>query len=152
MIILINAFLFFFILILIIFNFIIKQYIINYYIYGNLYFINNFINFKYILNKGCGFNFLIGNTYCQYYFLLFISIIIFIKLIKNIFILNKNNKLFDIIQIIFIIGMLDNFLDRIFYGYIIDFIDFHIINWHLPIFNFSDLIIYLSGFFLLIFN
>lgn len=35
-------------------------------------------------------------------------------------------------------GALGNAIDRVVYGYVIDFIDFHIGTWHYPAFNFAD--------------
>lgn len=35
-------------------------------------------------------------------------------------------------------GALGNAIDRVVYGYVIDFIDFHIGAWHYPAFNFAD--------------
>lgn len=35
-------------------------------------------------------------------------------------------------------GALGNAVDRVVYGYVIDFIDFHIGAWHYPAFNFAD--------------
>ena len=38
-------------------------------------------------------------------------------------------------------GALGNLLDRICYGYVIDFIDFYIGNWHWYVFNLADIVI-----------
>ncbi len=60
----------------------------------------------------------------------------------------KSSKLF----LIFIIaGGFGNLIDRIFYGYVIDFLHFYIGNFSFPIFNFADIFIFV-GAFLLAFN
>lgn len=35
-------------------------------------------------------------------------------------------------------GALGNFIDRLRYGYVIDFLDFHLGQWHWPAFNLAD--------------
>lgn len=35
-------------------------------------------------------------------------------------------------------GLLGNLIDRIIHGYVIDFIDFYVLNYNYPIFNFAD--------------
>jgi signal peptidase II len=35
-------------------------------------------------------------------------------------------------------GAVGNVLDRLVHGYVIDFLDFHIANWHFPAFNVAD--------------
>ena len=40
-----------------------------------------------------------------------------------------------------IAGAVSNFFDRIYYGAVIDFIDFHYGAWHWPTFNIADMCI-----------
>ena len=47
-------------------------------------------------------------------------------------------------------GILGNFIDRLFRGYVIDFLDFKIFNYDFPVFNFADICI-VVGTFLVIF-
>lgn len=46
-------------------------------------------------------------------------------------------------------GLLGNLIDRIIYGYVIDFIDFYIFNYNYPIFNIADACICIGVFILL---
>ena len=48
------------------------------------------------------------------------------------------NKLEKISYGLVIGGALGNIIDRVFYGYVIDFIDVHIFNYNYPIFNLAD--------------
>ncbi|HIJ33827.1 MAG TPA: signal peptidase II, partial [Gammaproteobacteria bacterium] len=35
-------------------------------------------------------------------------------------------------------GAVGNLIDRVQYGYVIDFLDFHAMGWHWPTFNIAD--------------
>ena len=48
-------------------------------------------------------------------------------------------------------GALGNFIDRIIYGYVIDFIDINLFGWNYPVFNIADMMIVI-GVFLLVIN
>lgn len=116
------------------------------------------INYKNLLNKdfflfsitkvknfGAAFNILSGNRV----FLSIISIAISIALIYMI--LEKNNtRNIDLYSYSFILGgSLGNGIDRIFRGYVLDFIDLNFINF--PVFNLADITINI-GFIIIIYS
>ena len=45
---------------------------------------------------------------------------------------------------LFIAGVLGNLVDRLVYGYVIDYLSFNFGNFFFPIFNFADIYIVLS--------
>ena len=47
-------------------------------------------------------------------------------------------------------GIFGNFIDRLFHGYVIDFLDFKIFNYDFPIFNFADICIVVGTFLVII--
>ncbi|CAL4319284.1 signal peptidase II [Buchnera aphidicola] len=102
-------------------------------------FICYFINFIYIKNYGIAFNYFEGNSQYFKYILFIINIIIIIYIIKKYPVFNKN-----IGYILVLGGSLGNLFDRLYYGYVIDFIDIHIKNYHFAIFNISDLSIFIG--------
>ena len=91
--------------------------------------INNVFHLTYILNSGAGF----GILQQQKLLLIFISIIVIgviLYYIRKI----KNEKVLQVLAGLVLGGTMGNLIDRISYGYVIDFLDFRI--W--PIFNIAD--------------
>ncbi|WWO99147.1 MAG: signal peptidase II [Candidatus Dasytiphilus stammeri] len=138
---------------IIIIDFISKKLVINYLVLNEinpkLAFLH--LNFYYVHNIGAAFNLLADQNGWQRWFLISISILsgfFFIKMMSN---LKSLNKIDNIALALILGGTLSNLLDRITYGFIIDFIDFSIKNWHLPTFNIADLAIFI-GIILIIFE
>ena len=113
----------------------------------NLFINKDFLLFKldFVKNYGAAFNIFSGNRIL----LSFISIVFSILLIYLI-LRKKNLKFIDLYSYSFILGgTVGNGIDRIFKGYVIDFINLNIINF--PIFNIADISINI-GFIFLLFN
>lgn len=115
----------------------------NMYIGEEITIIKNFLNITYVTNNGAAFNILSGNTI----FLIALAIIVIIYIIKNIKNLEKKER---IIYEILISGILGNLIDRIFRGYVIDYIAFKIFGIEMAIFNLADTYIVCSCILLLI--
>ena len=118
---------------------------INYNISDYLY--NNYYLFKidFVRNYGAAFNLFNGNRL----FLSLISILSSIVLIYIIFIRNQLSTL-SLYGLSFILaGSIGNGIDRIIYGFVIDFINLNFISF--PVFNIADISINL-GFVILINN
>ena len=114
--------------------------------YNNKLFINkDFLLFRldFVKNYGAAFNIFSGNRI----FLSFISIIFSILLIYLIFRKNTINSL-DLYSYSFILGgTIGNGIDRIYKGFVVDFINLNIINF--PVFNIADISINIGFIFLL---
>ena len=117
-------------------------------IYNKKLFINkDFILFKldFIKNYGAAFNIFSGSRIL----LSLISIFFSILLIYLIFRKNSLN-IFDLYSYSFILGgTIGNGIDRIYKGFVVDFINLNIINF--PVFNFADISINI-GFIFLLYN
>ena len=116
--------------------------------YNKKLFINkNFLLFKldFVKNYGAAFNILSGSRV----FLSLISIFFSILLIYLIFKKDTFNK-FDLYSYSFILGgTIGNGIDRIYRGFVVDFINLNIINF--PLFNIADISIN-NGFIILLYN
>ena len=116
--------------------------------YNKKLFINkDFILFKldFIKNYGAAFNIFSGSRI----FLSLISIFFSILLIYLIFRKNTLNS-FDLYSYSFILGgTIGNGIDRIYKGFVVDFINLNIINF--PVFNIADISINI-GFIFLLYN
>ena len=114
--------------------------------YNNKLFINkDFLLFKldFVKNYGAAFNIFSGSRI----FLSLISILFSILLIYLIFRKNTLNS-FDLYSYSFILGgTIGNGIDRIFKGFVIDFINLNTINF--PVFNIADISINIGFIFLL---
>ena len=107
----------------------------------------DFLLFKldFVKNYGAAFNIFSGSRV----FLSLISIFISILLIYLIFRKNTLN-LFDLYSYSFILGgTIGNGIDRIYRGFVVDFINLNIINF--PVFNIADISINI-GFIILLYN
>ena len=51
---------------------------------------------------------------------------------------HPGQKLFAFAMASILGGAIGNVLDRILYGYVVDFLDFHWRGWHFPAFNVAD--------------
>ncbi len=101
--------------------------------------INKFLFITKIYNDGASWNILSGNTII----LIIITIIflLFLLIYQKRFKINKRN----IISFSMIYGgIIGNLLNRIIYGYVIDFIDIKLGHYNFPVFNLADIFIVLG--------
>ena len=103
--------------------------------------IKNVLGFRYIENTGAAFGILKN----QRFFFVAITIVA-LFLIGYYFFALKQNQINKTALVFVFAGTLGNFLDRIFKGYVIDFIDIMPIDF--PIFNFADVFL-VSGLFII---
>ena len=106
----------------------------------NIEIIPNFFNITYTQNTGAAFG--IGSINI----ILIISILVVIGLI--IVLIKEKKHITNYIPFVLILsGSIGNLIDRIFRGYVIDFLDFNIFNF--PNFNIADICIVVGIFILL---
>ena len=114
-----------------------KNYIQNKIMYGDQVEITSFLSFVHFQNAGAAFSFLSDQGGWQRYFLIVISLlaVIYIPWLINQY---KKNMLIVIGLLLILGGAIGNLYDRISYGYVIDFIYFHIAEFYWPAFNVAD--------------
>ena len=108
---------------------------------------SKFLNILLIWNEGIAFGLLSFNDKIIYNLLTFI---IFIIILIIFFMVLKSYGLKKYSLLMILGGAIGNVYDRIFYGAVPDFIDFHIGNFHWFIFNVADIFITLGVIFMII--
>ena len=106
-------------------------------LYGQSETITSYFNLMMVYNKGAAFSFLSDQPGWQRYFFTAVSVI------ASLFILwmlrrNPTQRLFCWSLALILGGAIGNLIDRIAYGHVIDFLDFHVGGWHWPAFNVAD--------------
>ena len=99
--------------------------------------IDNFLNITYVRNTGAAWSILDNNTWM----VTVISLLIIIGIIYYVYRNRVSKKILKIGYGLILGGAIGNFIDRIVYGYVIDFIDIDIFGWNYPIFNLADMFI-----------
>ena len=108
--------------------------------------INDFFSITLVLNEGAAFSMFSGMQ-----FILIMVAITLLFFIYNCFIKNVNLLKHEIIVFgILIGGIVGNLIDRIIHNGVIDYLDFNILGYNAPIFNFADICIVMTMLILLI--
>ena len=127
----------------------VSKYIVARYISLNesIIVIKNFLNITYVRNTGVAFSILPNSKYL----ILVISFMIIGFIIYYLF-KNKPIDLLEKISYSLILGgAIGNFINRVFNGYVTDFIDVKIFSYDYPIFNMADTFIVLGVVLMLIY-
>lgn len=96
------------------------------------------VNLTYVHNTGAAFSFLSEAGGWQRWF--FASLAAVISVVITIWIarLKQHETLLAVALALVLGGAVGNLIDRLAYGYVIDFIDVYIETWHWPAFNIAD--------------
>lgn len=106
-------------------------------VYGQSETINAFFNLVMVYNQGAAFSFLANSGGWQRWFFsaLAVAVSLFIVWMLN---RNATQRLFCWSLSLILGGAVGNLIDRLVYGHVIDFLDFHVGSWHWPAFNIAD--------------
>lgn len=98
----------------------------------------SFFNLTLAYNTGAAFSFLHTASGWQHLVLGGIAIIVSVLILLWLAKLSKRAVWMSISLCLILGGALSNVIDRILYGHVIDYFDFHLQNWHFAIFNVAD--------------
>ncbi|ADN00106.1 signal peptidase II [Dickeya dadantii] len=130
-----------------------KQWVMTHFQLGESVPLVPFFNFTYAHNYGAAFSFLADKGGWQRWLFAVIALVIIVALLAMMHRSSASQKLNNIAYSLIIGGAIGNLADRLVHGYVIDFLDFYVGNWHYPTFNLADsaivvgaLLIVLEGF------
>ena len=126
-----------------------KIYIINESLknFDNLILVSTYLNIRLIWNEGIAFGLLSFDDKALYHSL---SLLILVIILVIIYMIIKSDGLKKFSLMLILGGALGNFYDRIAYGAVPDFIDFHVNGFHWFIFNIADIFISIGVFALIV--
>lgn len=114
-----------------------KVLIVGYYQLGDSTTITGFFNIVRAHNTGAAFSFLASASGWQRWFFTAIGVaaaLFILWMLKS----HPGQKLFSFALACILGGAVGNVIDRVLYGYVVDFLDFHWAGWHFPAFNIAD--------------
>jgi signal peptidase II len=112
--------------------------------------IPGFFNLTHIRNRGAIFGFFSqSGSQLLSVVLMLASLAAFVFVVYYFFKTPTSERLMKISLSLILAGALGNLTDRIFRGYVIDFMDFYLKKWHWPSFNIADASITIGACFLI---
>jgi len=114
-----------------------KVLIVSEYSLGQGFAVNPFFNIVRVHNTGAAFSFLADAGGWQRWFFTVLGLIasaVMLWLLHR----HPNQKLFGLAIALILGGAIGNVIDRVTYGYVVDFLDFHWGDAHFPAFNLAD--------------
>ena len=114
-----------------------KILIVGYYHLGDSTPVTSFFNVVRVHNTGAAFSFLAGASGWQRWFFTGVGLVaaaVIVWMMRT----HPGQKLFCFALACILGGAIGNVIDRLLYGYVVDFLDFHWAGWHFPAFNLAD--------------
>jgi signal peptidase II len=117
-----------------------KHWIVQAFSFGEASAVTSFFNLVLAHNTGAAFSFLAGAGGWQR---LFFIVVASVASVVILYLLRKHGRqtLFGLALSLVLGGALGNLIDRIRWGYVVDFLDFYYGSYHWPAFNVADMAI-----------
>ncbi|NOU12651.1 MAG: signal peptidase II [Methylococcaceae bacterium] len=97
-----------------------------------------YFNLTYVHNTGAAFSFLSEAGGWQRWFFAGLALVISVVITFWLARLKSHETLLAVALALVLGGAVGNLIDRLAYGYVIDFLDVYVDNWHWPAFNIAD--------------
>ncbi|KAA0446981.1 MAG: signal peptidase II [Candidatus Thioglobus sp.] len=127
-----------------------KIFVANSIEFGAIIVVNDFFSWHHLRNYGAAFSFLAEQDGWQRYFFATISLLVSGWLLIWMHKTKPSEKYKLLALSLILAGAIGNLIDRIAYGFVIDFIDLHYQNFYWPVFNGADIFISIGIFLLII--
>ena len=114
-----------------------KVLIVGFYRLGDGTYVTSFFNVVRVHNRGAAFSFLSDASGWQRWFftvLALCAVVFIVWMLRS----HPGQKLFCFAMSCILGGAMGNLIDRLLYGYVVDFLDFHWRGMHFPAFNVAD--------------
>jgi signal peptidase II len=99
--------------------------------------IPNYLSLTFVKNEGAAFGLFQGKLFI-FLAAAIIAVFTILRILRKV---PKSELWLRIGLALLLSGALGNFIDRIYHGFVVDFIDLHWYQYHWPVFNVADLII-----------
>ncbi|MDX8129654.1 signal peptidase II [Methylomonas sp. OY6] len=97
-----------------------------------------YFNLTYVHNTGAAFSFLAQAGGWQRWLFAGLAVVMSSIIAVWLYRLKKHETLMAVALSLVLGGAIGNLIDRVAYGYVIDFLDVYYRNWHWPAFNIAD--------------
>ncbi len=114
-----------------------KVLILGHYALGDSTYVTSFFNIVRVHNPGAAFSFLASASGWQRWFFTALGIgaaIFIVWLLRS----HSSQRLFAFSMACLLGGAVGNVVDRVLYGYVVDFVQLHYAGWAFPAFNVAD--------------
>ncbi len=97
-----------------------------------------FLNLTLVYNKGAAFGFLSTASGWQNLFFIGIALVATVVILYLLRRMGTKDRFLAVALMLILGGAIGNLIDRLLYGYVVDFIDVYYGAWHWPAFNVAD--------------
>lgn len=114
-----------------------KLWVLGSFQFGEILPVTDFFNLVLVFNSGAAFSFLASAGGWQKWFFIVLALAISVWLVVMIR-QHAAERLLPAAFALVLGGALGNVIDRLRFGAVVDFLDFHLAGWHWPAFNVAD--------------